>query len=142
MERTSQKKSHTRQGIRDLKGNIAITRRAVTRRNHLPATAPPLCPYSFPTSGRSPQAPPRHMKRFVYRCSLPGLTGFARLHCAGPRHYGPTLKRILDRIYKRTGQGAADFMAESERVELSVQCSPYTRFPGVLLQPLGQLSKS
>ena len=33
-------------------------------------------------------------------------------------------------------------MAESERFELSVQCSPYTRFPGVLLQPLGQLSKA
>ena len=33
-------------------------------------------------------------------------------------------------------------MAESERFELSVQRSPYTRFPGVLLQPLGQLSKA
>ena len=31
-------------------------------------------------------------------------------------------------------------MAESERFELSIQVSPYTRFPGVLLQPLGQLS--
>ena len=31
-------------------------------------------------------------------------------------------------------------MAESERFELSIQRSPYTRFPGVLLQPLGQLS--
>ena len=31
-------------------------------------------------------------------------------------------------------------MAESERFELSKQVSPYTRFPGVLLQPLGQLS--
>ena len=35
-----------------------------------------------------------------------------------------------------------NLMAESERFELSVQCSPYTRFPGVLLQPLGQLSKA
>ena len=31
-------------------------------------------------------------------------------------------------------------MAESERFELSIQVSPYTRFPGVPLQPLGQLS--
>ena len=31
-------------------------------------------------------------------------------------------------------------MAESERFELSIQVFPYTHFPGVLLQPLGQLS--
>ena len=62
----------------------------------------------FPTSDRSPQAPSRHMKRLAYRCFLPDLTGFTRLHCARPKRCGPTWKRDKK-------------MAESERFELSVR---------------------
>ena len=72
-------------------------------------TALPDCSHlPFSTSGHSPQAPSRHMKRLAYRCFLPDLTGFTRLHCARPKRCGPTWKRDKK-------------MAESERFELSVR---------------------
>ena len=45
-------------------------------------------------------------------------------------------------VIPETGQRLPSSLAESERFELSIQVSPYTRFPGVLLQPLGQLSNA
>ena len=51
--------------------------------------------HSFSTSGHSPHAPVRHMKRFTYRCFLPDLTRFTGLHCARRKRCGPTWKRML-----------------------------------------------
>ena len=82
---------------------------------------------------------PAGTKRSAYCCFLPDLTRFTGLHCAGPI---PMVhpknksvlkeKRMLRRILKWRRGG---FRPSIPKV------IPYTRFPGVLLQPLGQLSR-
>ena len=65
--------------------------------------------------------------------------GVARRRVADGRAAAPRHKKG---VIPETGQRLPSSLAESERFELSIQVSPYTRFPGVLLQPLGQLSNA
>ena len=71
----------------------------------------------------------RHMKGPTYRCFLPDLAGFMSLHCARLKDRGTTLKSIYKFLLWRR-----------ERDSNPRYRFQYTRFPGVLLQPLGHLS--
>ena len=80
---------------------------------------------SFSTSGRGPQAPLRHMKRFAYRCFLPDLTGFTRLHCARPKRRAPSWKRLLPKRKENV-----------ETLIASFNFSIYTAMPSIAFRRL------
>ena len=73
----------------------------------------------FPTSDRSPHEAPLRETRALWSDLEKNIQGVRKIENASVK-----------------------IMAESERFELSVQFSPYTRFPVALLQPLGQLSNA
>jgi hypothetical protein len=67
-----------------------------------------------------------------YRCSLPGLAGFAAY-----RREEPTEATIG---FISLSEPEKSKLAEREGFEPSVRFNAYTHFPGVLLKPLGHLS--
>ena len=105
---------------------------------------------SLYASAHSPPATSRHKRLVAYRCFLPDLTRFTRPPCARPgccepSRKGSNIHKLITLPWNFSENEKSPLkkgkkMAESERFELSIQRSPYTRFPGVLLQPLGQLS--
>ena len=77
-------------------------------------------------TGEGAQVDLRHLRRSAYRCSLPGLAGFTGSQCTG---LGPR-KNGSRETWRR------------ERDSNPRYGFPYTRFPSVLLKPLGHLSVS
>jgi len=53
-------------------------------KNKWPYTCLELLPPGVTLTVSSNQAPLRHMETFIYRCFLPDLTGFIKLHCVRP----------------------------------------------------------
>ena len=92
--------------------------------------SPPL-----PGNRGEPRSPggPRRPVRSPYRCSLPGLTRFG-----GHRRAGPGLLASHDGRGRRHRRSAWRRGRDSN----PRYGYPYTRFPSVLLQPLGHLSAS
>ena len=106
----------------------------------------------------SDSAPLRHMEVRAYRCSLPGLTGFTRFHCAGPsrQHHlhgaGPTETKPREGIQPcYSGLQVQGTAISPSSTAKSVRRGwdsnprdgyPPTRSPGVLLQPDSDTSPS
>jgi hypothetical protein len=102
------------------------------------------------------------MRRFAYRCFLPDLTGFTSSHCAGPNLQRCSRWPDPKKDRPQTGfnpaiadcglQGTATSPFSTAKLgghnrfwrrgwDLNPRYSfPYTRSPGVLLQPLGHPS--
>jgi hypothetical protein len=98
----------------------------------------------------SNQAPLRHIEGVTYRCFLPDLTGVHDLPLRKTRLSSPTTPACPKRI--KPWAGSRSHLSELQRPRLCIliwrrerdsnprYSFPYTRFPGVLLQPLGHLS--
>ena len=100
------------------------------------------CPVARVYGGeaRSPGTPRRPL-RSPYRCSLPGLTRFGAHRRAGPGLLAS--HRLAVMSLRATGHGprATPFSVWRRGRDSNPRCScPHTRFPSVLLRPLGHLS--
>ncbi len=94
-------------------------------------------PASLPPIASSSPVDLRHLRLTVYRCSLPGLTGFAASHRAGPGYHHNLSKAVLTDPGPRAGirprysglrvQGTASSPSSTTSAILSRPITPLSR---------------